>query len=114
MKTKTHLTMTAVVLLAACPAQAVDKDFYSSGQILPGEEWNSVYVYNDDTVVDMLGGFVDGCVRCEHGERDGRRNKRPECTRIQHRKRLRRNRLDAGSLRLGHGKAIPKRYCIFA
>jgi hypothetical protein len=54
--------MAGVVLLAAWPAQGVleDKIFTSSGQILPGEEWNSVYVYNDDTVVDMLGGFVEG------------------------------------------------------
>jgi hypothetical protein len=62
MKTKIYVIMTGVVLLGACSAQAVldDKIFTSSGQILPGEEWNSVYVYNDDTVVDMLGGFVEG------------------------------------------------------
>jgi hypothetical protein len=62
MKTKVWVIISAVVLLAAWPAQGVllDKTFTSSGQILPGEEWNSVYVYNDDTVVDMLGGFVEG------------------------------------------------------
>jgi len=36
-----------------------DKIFTSSGQILPGEEWNFVYIYNDDTIVDMLGGSAD-------------------------------------------------------
>jgi hypothetical protein len=62
MKTRIRVIMAGVVLLAAWPAQGVleDKIFTSSGQILPGEEWNSVYVYNDDTVVDMLGGFVEG------------------------------------------------------
>lgn len=38
----------------------LDKTFTSSGQILPGEEWNNVFIYNDDTIVDMLGGLVDG------------------------------------------------------
>jgi hypothetical protein len=53
--------MLAVILLAACSAQAVltDKTFTSSGQILPGEDWGNVYIYNDDTIVDMLGGTVD-------------------------------------------------------
>jgi hypothetical protein len=61
MKTKSYVIMTGVVLLAACSAQAVltDKTFTSSGQILPGEEWSNVYIYNDDTVVDVLGGFAD-------------------------------------------------------
>jgi hypothetical protein len=58
---KTYVIMTGVILLAACPAQAVltDKTFTSSGQILPGEDWANVYIYNDPTVVDMLGGNVD-------------------------------------------------------
>jgi hypothetical protein len=62
MKTKTYVIMTGVLLLAACSAQAVldEKIFTSSGQILPGEEWNDVFIYNDDTIVDMLGGFVEG------------------------------------------------------
>jgi len=49
------------VLIWACPARAVldDKIFTSSGQILPGEEWDIVNIYNDDTVVDMLGGSAD-------------------------------------------------------
>ncbi len=46
-----------ILLLSAPLAQAlpVDKDFTSSGQILPGEEWNNVSIYNDATIVDMLG-----------------------------------------------------------
>ncbi|MHC4625134.1 MAG: PEP-CTERM sorting domain-containing protein [Planctomycetota bacterium] len=61
MKTKTYVIMTGVILLAACSAQGVltDKTFTSSGQILPGEDWANVYIYNDDTIVDMLGGSVD-------------------------------------------------------
>jgi len=61
MKTKTYVIVTAVLLLGACSGQAVltDKTFTSSGQILPGEEWGNVGIYNDDTVVDMLGGGVD-------------------------------------------------------
>jgi hypothetical protein len=53
-----------IAFVAVCAASEVlavgDKAFTSSGQILPGEEWNIVSVYNDDTVVDMLGGLVDG------------------------------------------------------
>ncbi|MHC4625135.1 MAG: PEP-CTERM sorting domain-containing protein [Planctomycetota bacterium] len=61
MKTKIYVIMTGVVLLGAWSAQAVltDKTFTSSGQILPGEEWGNVYIYNDDTIVDMLGGSAD-------------------------------------------------------
>ncbi|HUT30869.1 MAG TPA: PEP-CTERM sorting domain-containing protein [Sedimentisphaerales bacterium] len=61
MKTKIWIIMSAVVLLAAWPAQGVleDKIFTSSGQILPGESWDVVNIYNDDTVVDMLGGSAD-------------------------------------------------------
>ncbi|HUW18271.1 MAG TPA: hypothetical protein VMW16_03130 [Sedimentisphaerales bacterium] len=52
---------TLILIIAAPHAHALlDKTFYSSDQILPGEEWNAVYVYNNDTVVDMLGGFVEG------------------------------------------------------
>ncbi|HUT30871.1 MAG TPA: PEP-CTERM sorting domain-containing protein [Sedimentisphaerales bacterium] len=59
METKTYIIMAGVVLVAACSAQGVNKDFYSSGQILPGESWDIVNIYNDDTVVDMLGGSAD-------------------------------------------------------
>lgn len=60
MKTRICVIISAVILFAAGQAGAVpdDKIFTSSGQILPGEEWNLVYIYNDDTVVDMLGGRV--------------------------------------------------------
>jgi len=51
--------LAAVMFLGVCPVQAADKTFNESGQILEGEEWNAVEIYNDDTVVDMLGGFVD-------------------------------------------------------
>ena len=33
--------------------------FTESGQILEGEMWEFVDIYNDDTVVDMLGGLAD-------------------------------------------------------
>jgi hypothetical protein len=53
------ITIGFVVLLAFGSAgSAEDKYFYSSGQILPGETWDNVYVQNDNTVVDMLGGQV--------------------------------------------------------
>ena len=57
---KAILSIGFVVLLAAGQAGAADdKYFYSSGQILPGEEWSNVYIYNDDTIVNMLGGLAD-------------------------------------------------------
>jgi len=59
MKTKL-LTITVVIffITSGLYAVPVDKYFYESGQILPGEEWNEVYIYGDDTVVDMFGGTV--------------------------------------------------------
>ncbi|MHC4478553.1 MAG: PEP-CTERM sorting domain-containing protein [Planctomycetota bacterium] len=60
MKTKLSVGVILLVLVTCGQAYAVgDKIFTSSGQILPGEEWNNVSIYNDDTVVDMLGGNVD-------------------------------------------------------
>jgi len=59
MKTKI-LVIILAVLASAGSAVAVDLTFTSSGQILPGEEWGNVQIYNDDTVVDMFGGDVDG------------------------------------------------------
>jgi len=54
------LTMIAALMaFIAAPLQALDQTFYSSGQILPGESWDLVHIYNDDTVVDMLGGSAD-------------------------------------------------------
>jgi len=60
MKTSLLLFIAVIVVLASTELEAVpeDKIFTSSGQILPGEEWNNVYIYNDDTIVDMLGGSV--------------------------------------------------------
>jgi hypothetical protein len=62
MKTKIWPIIPAIILFMACQLYAVpeDKIFTSSGQILPGEEWGNVYIYNDDTIADMLGGLVDG------------------------------------------------------
>ncbi|MHC4621793.1 MAG: PEP-CTERM sorting domain-containing protein [Planctomycetota bacterium] len=60
MRGEIALIIAILTLCAASEALAVgDKAFTSSGQILPGEEWNNVSIYNDDTVVDMLGGLVD-------------------------------------------------------
>ena len=63
MKTKVITILAAAVILffTASELTAVeDKIFTSSGQILDGEVWNNVSIYNDDTIVDMLGGDVDG------------------------------------------------------
>jgi len=61
MKTPLLLLTAVIVVLTGGRAHAVpDKTFTSSGQILPGEEWENIYIYNDDTIVDMLGGNVDG------------------------------------------------------
>jgi hypothetical protein len=49
----------AIMTCVCAQTMGADKTFYSSGQILPGEEWNNVYIYNDYTIVDMLGGIVD-------------------------------------------------------
>jgi hypothetical protein len=60
MKTKLSIILTILLFTAThLHAVPVDKIFTSSGQILPGEEWGNVYIYNNDTIVDMLGGFVD-------------------------------------------------------
>jgi len=58
---KKILIILAVVLFAGTGLYAVpvNKIFTSSGHILPGEEWNRVIIYNDHTIVNMLGGFVD-------------------------------------------------------
>jgi len=59
MKMPLLLLTAVIVVLTGGRAHAVpDKTFTSSGQILPGEEWNNVYIHNDDTIVDMLGGAV--------------------------------------------------------
>lgn len=56
---KRALFIVLAVVFATVKVYALeDKIFTSSGQILPGEEWENVYIYNDDTIVDMLGGTV--------------------------------------------------------
>ncbi len=61
MKAKIWVTIAVGIILTACETgvAAEDKIFTSSGQIVDGEEWNNVSIYNDDTIVDMLGGNVD-------------------------------------------------------
>ena len=61
---KKILTIVAVVLFAGSELYAgpVDKIFTSSGQILPGEQWNMVSIYDtlpNHTTVDMTGGIVN-------------------------------------------------------
>ncbi|MBA7686333.1 hypothetical protein ES703_94777 [subsurface metagenome] len=47
--------LTVTVLLTGGRAYGLlDTTFTSSGQILPGEKWNNVFIYNDDTIVDMF------------------------------------------------------------
>jgi hypothetical protein len=56
---KAIITIGFAVLLMSGSASALnERYFYSSGQIVSGENWDNVYVYNDNTVVDMLGGQV--------------------------------------------------------
>ncbi len=60
MKTKIYLIVAAIIFFTASDLTAVeDKIFTSSGQIVEGEFWGNVYIYNDDTIIDMLGGLVD-------------------------------------------------------
>jgi hypothetical protein len=61
MKAKIWVAIAAGIIFTACETRvaAEDKIFTSSGQIVDGEEWNNVSIYNDDTIVDMLGGLVD-------------------------------------------------------
>jgi len=54
------LALIAVILsLGTIPAQATNKVFTESGEIIDGDEWVLVDIYNDDTVVDMSGGMCD-------------------------------------------------------
>jgi len=59
MKTALLFVALVVVFTTGKVYALEDKIFTSSGQILPGEEWNLVYIYNDETIVDMLGGSAD-------------------------------------------------------
>jgi len=42
-----------------CNVHAENKVFTESGEILEGEVWDLVDIYNDDTIVDMFGGIAD-------------------------------------------------------
>ena len=51
--------LTMVLAMSVCNVFAENKVFTESGEILDGEVWDLVDIYNDDTVVDMSGGSVD-------------------------------------------------------
>lgn len=55
------LIIIAVILFTSSQLYGVlmEKTFTSSGYIFSGEEWDIVRIYNDDTVVNMLGGMSD-------------------------------------------------------
>ena len=59
MKTKIATIMALIMLFGAIPVQAENKVFTESGEIVDGDVWNMVDIYNDDTVVDMSGGMCD-------------------------------------------------------
>ncbi|HIJ52887.1 MAG TPA: PEP-CTERM sorting domain-containing protein [Planctomycetes bacterium] len=59
MKTKIITILVTTMLVGVGEVRATDITFTSDGQINPGEVWSSVSIYNDGTVVDMLGGFVE-------------------------------------------------------
>jgi len=59
MKTKVFSILVVVLFTASSLYALPDKIFTSSGYIYPGDEWNIVRIYNDDTVVSMLGGRAD-------------------------------------------------------
>jgi len=61
MKAKLFTIILAVILFTASGLYAglENKIFTSSGYIFPGEEFSIVKIYNDDTVVNMLGGMAD-------------------------------------------------------
>lgn len=59
------LTILMVLLFGVCPLQAVDITFSTSGTISAGDVYDTVYVENDGTVVDMSGGLI-GNLRTSH------------------------------------------------
>jgi hypothetical protein len=58
MKAKIVLIMVAVFLIGNNRVQAENKVFTENGVIVEGDVWDTVYVINDTTVVDMWGGTV--------------------------------------------------------
>ncbi|MGD0078446.1 MAG: PEP-CTERM sorting domain-containing protein [Sedimentisphaerales bacterium] len=56
---KTIVILALLVNIYPMKAIAANKTFTSSGQILPGETWNNVYIQNIGTIVDMSGGQVN-------------------------------------------------------
>ncbi len=61
MKQRLQISVILTIVLATgiCNVLAENKVFTESGEILDGEVWDIVDIYNDDTVVDMLGGIAD-------------------------------------------------------
>lgn len=59
MRTVIIIITIAVLAMGVCNVHAESIVFTESGQILEGEMWDFVDIYNDDTVVDMSGGFAD-------------------------------------------------------
>ena len=59
MKKQAVFVLAAAMLLGAAKVQAVNITFTTSGVIDQNDVYDNVYIYNDDTIVDMLGGDVD-------------------------------------------------------
>jgi len=59
MKTKLSIIVAVIIFTGNGLYAVPDKIFTSSGYIFPGEEYGIVRIYNDDTVVNMLGGMAD-------------------------------------------------------
>lgn len=56
---KITMLSVAILLLSTRQVLADNKIFTESGQIVDGDIWVMVDIYNDDTVVDMTGGMCD-------------------------------------------------------
>ena len=52
------LIIVTMLLFGVCSVQAVDITFSTSGTIIEGDVYDTVYIENDFTVVDMLGGQI--------------------------------------------------------
>ncbi len=59
MKTITITILLTLIVLGVCELQAGVVEFYSDAIIGPGDVYDIVKIYNDDTVVNMLGGSAD-------------------------------------------------------
>lgn len=59
MKKVVAIIIMVLLVTGVCNVHAESIVFTESGQILEGEVWDFVDIYNDDTVVDMFGGVAD-------------------------------------------------------